>query len=158
MFVSYLIDPSRNAVEPVKDGFDKAPSLLATDRLDVTALWTGSFDPDSSVEMIVADEATLDEATSETSFTYRFTCHGRTRSRRFTGKGILVAVGDVLTILLDNSTLEAVAAAVSCPPETRSAFADVVHWSAHPVMEGRSAPVRRGPRRGETSKSGTNNK
>jgi hypothetical protein len=109
--------------------------------------------------MLAADEATLDEATLEMSFTYRFTCHGRTRSHRFTGKGILLAVGDLPDDITQQlATLEVVTAALSCSPETRSASADVLDWRDHPDMVGRSAPVRRGPRRGETSKSDTNSK
>jgi hypothetical protein len=61
MFRSYLIDPLSRTVTKVREGFDRAEQLLGTDRLDVATLWTASFDPHSSVNLVSADEATLDQ-------------------------------------------------------------------------------------------------
>ena len=43
MFVSYLIDPFTGVVESVYDGFERAPRLLGTDRIDVTPLWSATW-------------------------------------------------------------------------------------------------------------------
>ncbi|SAL78962.1 hypothetical protein AWB66_05953 [Caballeronia telluris] len=72
---SYLIDPLARSITKVRDGFDRAEQLLGTDRLDVATLWTASFDPHSSVNLVSADEATLDEPLSETGFSLFFACH-----------------------------------------------------------------------------------
>jgi hypothetical protein len=153
MFVSYLIDPFTGVVEPVYDGFERAPMLLG-DRLDVTPLWSATFDPESSVDMIAADEATLDEDSLKTSFTFLFTCDGHTKSWQFSGKTILVAVGDIPEdIALRLRSPQAVASARSIPRNAHRSPADVIHWSAHPDLRKRGEPVRRGPQSVNTGRS-----
>ncbi|TCK32599.1 hypothetical protein B0G84_8414 [Paraburkholderia sp. BL8N3] len=91
MFVSYLIDPLSRTVAKIIDGFDRAQELLGTERLEVATLWTGPFDPDSSVDLVYADDAALDEPLSQTGFRLRFTCRGMTKIWDISGKAVLAA-------------------------------------------------------------------
>jgi hypothetical protein len=91
----YLIDPVGRTVKKVKDGFDRASELLGTDVHALTTLWVRSNEKDSSVEMLVADEAVPDIPDSEAFFLYRYACGGKVSERLFVGKGILADGGDI---------------------------------------------------------------
>jgi hypothetical protein len=60
MLLFYLIDPVGRTVKKVRDGFDRASELLGTDVHALTTLWVRSNEQDSSVEMLVVDQAVLD--------------------------------------------------------------------------------------------------
>jgi hypothetical protein len=113
MRVFYLIDPVARTVEKVRDGFDRAAYILGAEEHDLTTLWTHSFDPDSSVDILVVDEAELEEPWSQSFFSFRFTCGGKTFERIFGGKGIVGAGGEIPEdIAKQLRTLDAVSGAV----------------------------------------------
>src|ERR1700744_5625905 len=95
MLLFYLIDPVGRTVKKIRDGFDRASELIGTDQHALTTLWVHSNDQDSSVEMLVAEEAALDRPDIEAFFLYRFACGGKVSERLFAGKGILAAGGDI---------------------------------------------------------------
>jgi hypothetical protein len=95
MLLFYLIDPVGRTVKKIRDGFDRASELLGADQHALTTLWVRSNDQDSSVEMLVAEEAALDVPDIEAFFLYRFACGGKVSEWLFVGKGILAAGGDI---------------------------------------------------------------
>jgi hypothetical protein len=114
MRVFYLVDPVARTVEKVRDGFDRAADILGAEEHELTTLWTHSFDPDSSVDILVVDEGALDEPWSQSFFNFRFTCGGKTSERIFAGKGIVGAGGEIPEdIAKQIRTLEAARGAVS---------------------------------------------
>jgi len=144
VFVSYLIDPLSRTVTKVRDGFDRAQQLLGTDRLDIATLWTGSFDPDSSVDLVYADAAALDEPLSETGFRLRFECHGEPKVWEVTGKAVLAAGGDVpQDIASQIGTVVSVEAAIEFHSVGE---AGVVRWNEHRGFTGGRISVRRSER------------
>ncbi|SAL03824.1 hypothetical protein AWB81_06513 [Caballeronia arationis] len=149
MFRSYLIDPLSCTVTKVREGFDRAGQLLGTDRLDVATLWTASFDPHSSVNLVSADEATLDEPMSETGFSLFFTCHGTRKDWQVTGKAVFVAGGDIPTDIAEQvDTVASVERAVEFKLQMEAA---VVAWTEHSQFSNGRADVRRAQVKNERS-------
>jgi hypothetical protein len=154
VFICHLIDPFTGRVEHVRDGFDRAPMLLGTDRIDLTSLWSAPFDSESSVDMIAADEAALDMDSLDTSFKFSLTCQNHSRIWQFVGRTVLVAVGDIPKDIAEQiRTPEAVAAALSFSGKQDHLSADVIHWSAQAGFVNRRAPVRRGPQLTDADRS-----
>lgn len=59
MFASYLIDPAAHSVEMVRDGFERAASLIGSDRLEIATLWSAPLDPDASIDIVFAEDGFL---------------------------------------------------------------------------------------------------
>jgi hypothetical protein len=153
MFVSYLIDPLAQSVTKVREGFDRAAILLGTDRLDLTTLWARPFDPDSSVDIVCADDAVIDKPLADALFRFRLTCGEETRDRSFVGKAVLVAVGDIPSeiarqVATSDAVLDAISfvSASTTDNEDRTAMGSVVPWNEHPKFASERAPARRASR------------
>lgn len=149
MFICYLIDPLERSVTKVRDGFDRAPTLLETECLQVTNIWTRLEDDDEST----IDMVTADEPLSASTFAFTLQLGRETFHRNFAGKGILVVCGAIRDDLAARvASIDQVEAAIEFlqPSTAQDTVAKaprhtVFHWSKHPSFSGERAPSRRAP-------------
>ncbi|BBQ02889.1 hypothetical protein BSFA1_80170 (plasmid) [Burkholderia sp. SFA1] len=151
MFICYLIDPLERSVTKVRDGFDRAPTLLETECLQVTNIWTSlEYDDESTIDMVTADEAE-GPPLSPSTFAFKLQLGNETFHRHFAGKGVLVVCGNIRDDLAAQvaSTGNVESAIQFLQPSTvQDAVAEaprhtVSHWSIHPSFSAERAPSRR---------------
>jgi hypothetical protein len=91
--VSFLIDPLRETVTGVPDGFARAAELIGSDTVSGSTLWSIASDPDTSVQVIVADESFTDDPIARGFFLVSLNIDGDPQERVFAGKAVLNAYG-----------------------------------------------------------------
>ncbi|WP_235850752.1 hypothetical protein [Paraburkholderia piptadeniae] len=91
--VSFLIDPIHKTVTSVQDGYARAGELIGTDLTDTGTLWGDSADPDTSVQVIVADDSLANNTISRGFFKVTLELENVRLERVFAGKAVLNAYG-----------------------------------------------------------------
>jgi hypothetical protein len=91
--VSFLIDPIHKTVTSVQDGYARASELIGTDLTDTATLWGDAADPDTSVQVIVADDSLTNNTISLGFFKVTLELENVRMERVFAGKAVLNAYG-----------------------------------------------------------------
>jgi hypothetical protein len=91
--VSFLIDPIHKTVTSVQDGYARAGELIGTDLTDTATLWGDAADPDTSVQVIVADDSLTNNTISLGFFKVTLELENVRMERVFAGKAVLNAYG-----------------------------------------------------------------
>jgi hypothetical protein len=95
MDVSFVIDPLHETVTGIQDGFARAAELIGSDTVSGSALWSIASDPDTSVQVIVADESFTDDPIARGFFLVSLTVDEEAQERVFAGKAVLNAYGEL---------------------------------------------------------------
>ncbi|MBC8740466.1 hypothetical protein F6X40_27910 [Paraburkholderia sp. UCT31] len=93
MDVSFLIDPLKKTVSSVQDGYARAAELIGTDLVDGSTLWVVASDPDTSVEVLVADDSLINEPVPRGFFKVTLFREGEPYEHVYAGKAVLNAYG-----------------------------------------------------------------
>ena len=88
MFLCYLIDPDRRCITKVNDGFDRASELTGSEHPGLAELWTDFADS-------TLDVAYSPDADEQPSFRVRLSFRGKTIEQAISGKGVLIACGEI---------------------------------------------------------------
>jgi hypothetical protein len=91
--VSFLVDPILKTVASVQDGYSRAGELIGTDLTDTATLWGDAADSDTSVEVIVADDALTNNTISRGFFKVTLALENVRVERVLAGKAVLNAYG-----------------------------------------------------------------
>ncbi|WP_250532327.1 hypothetical protein [Caballeronia sp. ATUFL_F1_KS39] len=136
MFLCYLIDADSRSIIKVNDGFDRAAELTGSGCPELAELWTDFADS-------TLDVAYSPEADEQPSFRVRLSFHGVTIEKAISGKGVLIACGEIpLEIVQQIQTENAVEKMV----EFSHSYIAVERW-----LKGGSSVTRAPARRAESA-------
>ncbi|MFL9911932.1 hypothetical protein [Paraburkholderia sp. RL17-337-BIB-A] len=159
MFASYLIDPLAHSVETVRDGVERAASLIESDRLEIATLWTGPLDPDASIDIVFAEDGFLQKPLSDSFFRLRFVIGGKVTERIVAGKAVLGAFGEVPDDIAGQvRTLPAMEGAIDFIDDAALALERAPSTPQGGVLQWNDAQTRGASRRSERTAARSNRK